>query len=262
MSNSCILVAIAKDENKYIKEWASYHSKIGFHKIVISDNESSDGMSETIGDLSRKLPIDRIHWPSIDRVSPQRSAYNHAVSKYCNFDWALFIDVDEFLVPWGYQNLDSFINQIPTHAGSVAINWQTFGSSGVQSDDYNSVLDTFTRCGGDQWTHNRHFKTLARLDSIKEMKIHDVELSSRTKVASDFQPLTLISDGRSDKVIHNGIQINHYQCKTYGEFLKRMARGNANFPPGHPNHERNSSFEQFQRLDRNDFIDERVNKFK
>ena len=261
MNNSCILVAIAKNENKYIKEWVNYHLNIGFDRILIYDNESSDGMSETIDSIVSILPVERISWPSFDRISPQRSAYNNAVLNYQEFKWALFIDIDEFFVPWDYKDVHDFISNIPSFAGAVAINWQTFGSSGVLSDNYNSVLQTFTHCGGVDWTHNRHFKTLARLDSIKEMKIHDVELSNGIKLSSDFQPLKLISEGRSEEVIHDGVQINHYQCKTYIEFQKRMSRGNANFPPGHPNHVRDSSLEKFKKLDRNDVIDQRISKF-
>lgn len=262
MNNRCALVAIAKNENKYIEEWVRYHSKIGFNRILIYDNDSSDGMTDKIDALSLILPVERINWPSIDRVSPQRSAYNHAVKNNSDYVWMLFIDIDEFLVPWGYESLDEFINVIPSNAGSVAINWQTFGSSGLISDDYKSVIDAFENCGGENWSHNSHFKTFAKVSLIKEMKIHDVELYDGVKLGSDFKPLKLISEGRMEKVIHDGIQVNHYQCKTYSEFIKRMSRGNANFPIGHPSHERNSSIEQFKKLDRNEIVDKRIEKFR
>lgn len=261
MNKSCILVAIAKNENRYIEEWVKYHSTIGFDKIVVYDNDSSDGMPDTINFLSLECPVDCITWPSIDRVSPQRSAYNDAVKRYKKYDWILFIDIDEFFVPWAYKDVHDFLDKVPENAGSVAINWQTFGSSGVESEDYQSVIQTFTHCGGVDWSHNRHFKTFAKLNLIKEMKIHDVDLISGIKLSSDFQQLKLFAEGRSLEVIHAGVQINHYQCKTYGEFKKRMLRGNANFPPSHPNHVRDSSLEKFQKLDRNDLTDKKIFKF-
>lgn len=261
MNNQCALIAIAKNEGRYIREWVLYHLSIGMDRIIVYDNESTDDTPAILNDLAQKYPVTRIVWPSVQRKSPQRSAYNDAVGLVKHCEWGLFIDIDEFIVPWGHVDFPAFISTIPSTVGAVAINWQTFGSSGVTSSDYASVIKTFTRCGGPTWMHNLHFKTLARLSMIQEMKIHEVVLKDGDKVNSRLEPLVLSAEGRSDSVTHAGIQLNHYQSKTFEEFNQRMSRGNANFPPGHPNHVRDDSINRFKMLDRNDCEDDRILRF-
>lgn len=262
MTDKICIVSIAKDEGRYIEEWVLYHLSIGVDRIVIYDHESVDGMSEVIDAMSKSLPVQRLLWsPPKNSVSPQRSAYNHAVKTIENMEWALFIDIDEFIVPWGYGSLPDFVRTIPASASSVAINWRCFGSSGREAADYGSVIRTFTRCGAVRWGNNAHVKTMARIRHVKQMRIHDAIMSEGNRVDSFFAPIHFALEGRTAIPLYNGIQINHYQAKTYGEFAARMARGNANFPAGHPRNTRNSSLERFRQLDRNEDEDLRIQPF-
>ena len=143
-----ILVAIAKNEEKYLEEWVQFHVKAGFSKIILFDNESTDGTRDLAERLGELLPLQALHWPSVERASPQRSAYNHAIENYCqDADWVAFIDLDEFLVPWGYSSLPDFLEKAPEDVSCVCVNWMTYGSSGVEDPDYESVLDTFQQRG-------------------------------------------------------------------------------------------------------------------
>ena len=255
------LVAIAKNEERYLLEWIAYHLAIGYDKITIYDNESSDNSVKLIKSLAEEYPVDVIAWPSIPRFSPQRSAYSDAVRTADPEGWISFLDIDEFIVPWGFEGIKDFFNAAPEDTASLAINWLGFGSSHYTDANYTSVVKTFTRCARFNWVNNRHFKTSARVSLIEEPHIHDLTVKSGRKLASDFSELKMSSEGRSLEPIYGGIQINHYQVKTWHEFSERMARGNANFPPGHPNHGRDGSRERFEHLDKNEFQDNRIDKF-
>lgn len=225
------------------------------------DNESNDGTGALIGKLANVLPVDLVHWPTISGRSPQRSAYNHSLNSLDGFEWVGFIDVDEFVVPWGYRSIRSFLQAAPDCVSSLAINWLGFGSSNLAHDKYRSVVRAFKCCSNENWPNNRHFKTIARTSRIDEVLIHDVKINAGIKAASNFRPLETLSEGKMRHPIYSGIQINHYQSKTYKEFQDRMKRGNANFPSGHPQHARDASQERFHSLDRNEFSCRKILKF-
>lgn len=257
----CRLVAIAKNERRYLSEWIGYHLGIGFSSIVIYDNESEDGTRELINLLKFGLPIEYIFWPSIDRASPQRSAYNHALDSASNDDFVFFIDIDEFIVPWGHSGIIEFAQRIPQDVSSVVVNWRCFGSSGRKDPNYKYVIKTFFKCAPDIAPNNKHVKTLARPSAIREMFIHHAQIQYGRTVASDLTDAIFDTEGKTNAPKYSGIQINHYQTKTLTEFIDRMARGNANFPKSHPSHKRDCSIDRFRQLDINTHHDDKITQF-
>ena len=49
------IVAIAKNESDYIREWVAYHKVIGVERIYLYDNDSTDGTKEEIQAETRRL---------------------------------------------------------------------------------------------------------------------------------------------------------------------------------------------------------------
>ncbi len=146
-------------------------------------------------------------------------------------------------------------------ASTTTSRWGGFGSNGVTDDDYEFVTRTFRRCSHRDWDNNLHFKTIARRKKLASVLVHQAIPAEGRYVLSDFQDISMRNIGSSTRVVHHGIQINHYQSKTWAEFERRMKRGNANFPVGHPQHQRSADFERFQALDRNEQDDFKIEKF-
>lgn len=261
MKNTCAIVAIAKNESRYIREWVLYHVAIGANRIVVYDNDSTDDTADVVNELSKRYPVQLVPWPSVVRKSSQRSAYANSLSLVKDCEWALFIDIDEFVVPWGYDDFGAFVKAIPESATVVGINWRIFGSSGLIDDNYGSVLKSFVRCSREGWSNNRHIKSMARIAAIQEVKIHEINVNFGDKVNTIFEPLVIEGEGRTKVPVYGGVQINHYQTKTRNEFIARMEKGNANFFPGHPNFSRDGTLERFNSLDRNEETDLRIAKF-
>jgi hypothetical protein len=46
-----LLCAIVKNENKYLKDWITYHYKLGFDKIVLCDNNDTEYIQEDSVDI-------------------------------------------------------------------------------------------------------------------------------------------------------------------------------------------------------------------
>ena len=81
------LVAVAKNESRYIQEWLNYHQKLGFNEIIVYDNSGN-------GDLKSHDNITVYDAPG-ERI--QLQAYQDSLSKMKYNDWCLVCDVDEFL---------------------------------------------------------------------------------------------------------------------------------------------------------------------
>ena len=85
------IIAIAKNENLYLKEWIDWHLGLGFDKIMIGLND--DEFKPLI--TNPKVVYEDYH--GVESV--QTIAYRRIYKKYQkDFDWLLFCDIDEFVM--------------------------------------------------------------------------------------------------------------------------------------------------------------------
>ncbi|MDR0319707.1 MAG: glycosyltransferase family 92 protein [Rickettsiales bacterium] len=100
------ILAIAKNEGPYFREWIEFHKMMGVEKFYIYDNESTDDTKEILAPYIKSGLVEYTWWPGIKQ---QTKAYKDAIAKY-KFDtqWLAIIDLDEFLVPAGGGVLQSF----------------------------------------------------------------------------------------------------------------------------------------------------------
>lgn len=83
------LCAIAKNEEKYIKDWCEYHRNKGFDCIHLFDNGGNGDLSE----ISKYVNI----YNAIGKQAIQLPAYQQIIDWMDKDDYCLFIDVDEFV---------------------------------------------------------------------------------------------------------------------------------------------------------------------
>lgn len=202
------LVCIAKNEDNYIYEWVNYHKKIGFDKIFVYEN---DWECPIENDVIEKIKINGRH--------QQIQAYNHFIQNYSSgYNWAAFLDVDEFLVLKKHKNVKEFINDYREFNG-IGINWVLFGDNDhrkVIHDEF-SVIKRFTKRSKNV---NPHIKTILNLNTNCQMSVHSPSnlsiVDTNKKIISG--PLNFEGDD-------NIAQINHYFCKTEDEFDIKSKRG-------------------------------------
>lgn len=249
------LIAIAKDENRFILEWAAHYLALGFERIVVYDHDSTDGMSETLDALSRAAPVARVPWRVPAHQSPQACAYDDAIARFGpKFEWLAFFDIDEFLV---FRHADltlaSWLDVIPRDAGAVGVNWLTFGSGGRIDNDYGLVRDTFRTGGVRDWGNNRHIKSIVRPEAVRRMRTHHAELKFGAYLTPSRQPLEMTElAGKAERIDHTLMQVNHYQTKSRADFAAKMARGRASKRAIDPLRFRPDPEDFFTRLDRNE----------
>lgn len=254
----CSLVAIARDEGSYIAEWLAFHLAVGFARILVFDHGSIDNTAATVERAARREPaISLHHVPDLVGLAPQLAAYRTALP-LISTPWVAFFDIDEFLVPWRDGSVSAYLDRAPDDVAAVHVNWRSFGSSGLTGPGYGLVTEAFERCAEPDWQYQMHYKTIARTALVRSVNVHDVELSSGRRALSDFTDVYSQTVGIADRIVYDGIQLNHYQSKTRPEFNRRMQLPRAAAPHLDRMTDRDL---RFAMLDRNEIEDHAVDCF-
>ena len=231
------VVAIFKDEGKYLREWLDYHLLAGVEHFYLYNNDSSDDYAEILAPYVEKNLVTLIDFPG---NAMQHPAYNDAVEKY-RFDcrYMAFIDLDEFIFPKTNRSIVEVVDEIlarDLNAAALGINWQLFGSNGQNTADYSrGVLERFTRRAPRDWLIVLSEKEMIGNFTIKSIvNPRRVDCWWSPHYANYFRDFYSInSDGvktvnvsgypiATDKIV-----INHYHVKSREEFSVKVRRGSA-----------------------------------
>lgn len=221
------LICIAKDEDYYIKEWCEYHLKLGFNHIFIYENNWVCQY--------RNPQLTRIQF---NGYNLQCKAYNHFIQTYSkDFDFGLFIDVDEFLVLKHEKQIQSFLEKFKDYLG-VGINWKLHGDNrhDLVLKDCFSLVKRFTRSDD---KINKHIKTCLNFRYIREHNINSIQFICPHCVG--FEHHIISSDlqheisGPFNEHTCDDALLFHYYCKTKQEYVNiKRKRGFADHPDAKP----------------------------
>jgi hypothetical protein len=216
------IVAIAKNEEDYIKEWVAFHKVMGFDKIILYDNDSTDNMVEEI-----KPFIDEgyVIYNEIHGVIQQLNAYNDALKKYGKlFKYLAFIDCDEFLFPVDpHETVLSVIEKtmrLDRNAGGVCVNFVMFGSSGHETKPEGLLIDNFLWRSKLPGPGTRWIKTICRPDLVVKYGYPHYPIYKRGIHAIPPQG-NVCPDWCNPITEYVGLRNNHYFCKSKEQWIKR-----------------------------------------
>ena len=232
------IVAILKNEGRYIKEWLDYHLLAGVDHFFLYNNDSTDDYDEIVAPYVAAGLVTNTPFPG---GSAQFAAYSFAVR-----DWRFqcrhvaFIDLDEFIFPKTGQSITQVVDDIlsqDTNAAGVAINWQMFGSNGHKTADFSrGVLERFTRRAPVDWVvpiphrdipgGNTQIKTV-----VNPRKVYTF-FNGHNPLYFGVNYAVNENGGRVDSyynepVTAEKIAVNHYNVKSREEHLAKVARGRA-----------------------------------
>ena len=218
------LVCIAKDEDKYLDEWVSYHLKLGFTNIfVIRNNWNYE--SKYCFNTRRVFFTDYNEKHSLT----QYTAYRLALEKlYKDFDWIAFFDVDEFLVLKKHRFLEDFLKDYDDFK-AIGINWRMFGDAGlktIENGNY-SVIDRFTKCGK---SLNKHIKTMIHTAKTgNSVYVHscshcvnDFNSDIQVNLAKNFMHGAFNEDSLDE--IKDIAYLAHFRTKTFEECMEKAEK--------------------------------------
>ncbi|CAO4169694.1 Glycosyltransferase family 2 protein [Methylorubrum populi] len=204
------LVAIARNEGRHLVEWLAHHLAVGFDRIVLYDNESTDDTRSLFKALSpRDLRLRRVPWPTPPDASAQILAYAHALTDLAT-PWVMYLDPNEFVVPLAHASMADLIATLPDAVASLHVNRRRFGASRREGSADALVTRAFTRSAPYAAEAHYQFRTLARADRIAAIRSQDVLCRHGRRILSDGLIFTDTSETSADRVTFDSVQINHY----------------------------------------------------
>lgn len=228
------LVAIVKNEGRYVREWAAFHARAGVRHFYIYDNGSSD---DTLAELRIALRTDQLTilpWAQKFRFARWQAEIHNQVLAYahatCNFGaryrWMTWIDVDEFLVP----KSGSDLNQALAHLSGqkmISLPWHMFGRSGHEVPPKGGVIANYLRRNRDPMAKGLlKFKVIADPAAVTACKVHWMEVGGQTNSCNDLgQMASLKTRDAPGFYSSEHIQLNHYYTRSDADLAEKLARG-------------------------------------
>lgn len=171
---SLAICAIFRDETFFLKQWIEFHQLMGADHFYLYNNSSSDDYLSILQPYVDQGLVELIEWPVETHnqkeylTQLQLPAYNDALSKVKHTArWAAFIDLDEFLCPIYHKNMVDLLDEYQECA-ALAINWQTFGTSGIeQLENDQLIIENFVWKAPSWWEINKHIKVIVQPATVR-----------------------------------------------------------------------------------------------
>ena len=220
------ICAIFKNEARDLLEWIKFHRLIGFDHFILYDNGSTDGGAALVNASRFADCVTVIPWP---QRPGQLAAYKDFINCHAaRFDWAAFIDVDEFIHPLEAKTINELL---PYYSGfsAVLINWLVFGPSGFAQRPQGATLVNYTHRLQDSDPVNGHVKTLARCTEILNVGATPHTFVLRGRCCNSGGQL-VPNRPIHTHACHDRLVINHYFTKSQQDWEAKIDRGKADTP--------------------------------
>ena len=220
--------AIFKNEAPYLLEWIAYHRTIGFDHFVLYDNDSTDGGPELIRGSWAAACTTLIPWP---RRPGQLPAFRHFIYNLAQlFDWAAFIDLDEFLLPLAEGSIRPILQDCVGFS-AVAPCWRVFGPSGWDTPPAGLVLERSDMRAPDGMPVNAHMKSISRCADLLGSTPNPHEFVLKGPICNSLGA-AVPNIGIQPKPVHRRLVINHYVTRSRQDWMAKIKRGSAAIETG------------------------------
>ena len=226
------LCCIAKCENLYLPEWLNHHIGLGFDHIYVYDNNDKDGerCEDVVGKNNKCVTVLKYFIGKRQSgCEVQVKAYNDFYKRYGKlYDWVLYLDVDEFLILNGYNNVEDYVSSLDPQAKAIELNWKCYDDNDKLHYEPFPVRSRFTRECQDKELNL--YKKYFYKTKIREFSILNVHYTNYVGTAIDCEGniIDYIKTVKSKKANHAKAYIAHYVTKSADEYytIKKKRRGN------------------------------------
>jgi Glycosyl transferase family 2 len=232
MAERITAILTVKDEGAQLVEWLAHHRAVGVTDVLVFSNDCSDGtdtMLDRLDSAGWLTHIPQTVGPKGAQWQALATAARHPL--VTGADWAICLDIDEFIVvTTGDGTIPALLAACP-EADAICLTWRMYGNPGVLARDGADVRQTFTRSAPAvlHWPWQAQMvKTLYRPAVFARPGVHRPRGRGRSV------------DGAGRPVDHDRLfaplgqdtgtlgRINHYALGSFHDFVLKAARGRAN----------------------------------
>jgi len=244
-----LAVLCVRNEGAFVLDWLAHHRAAGITDFLVFSNDCEDGTDAMLDRLAALGWLVHVPNPGPHAKGPQWAALALAERhpSLAAADWALVIDIDEYVnVHVGDHTLDALLAALP-EAGAITLTWRLFGNGGVLDHGARPVHEAFTRAAPRvlHWPWRAAmFKTLFRADgTYGKLGVHRPRAPDPARVGgvrwfdgagrelpAAFRTGRLFSPFGRDN--HALVQLNHYALGSMRDFVLKCDRGRANRSDG------------------------------
>lgn len=250
------LVCCARWEQQDIVEWVCYHQSVGFDHIYLlcNDDDPAPTFKALLPFLLGDTPLVTFrHFPKGSQTLPQQADIYECFLRYFKdeTEWFAFLDVDEFFVFKGVDNVARFMRERSKTSDAIYFNWLLYGHSGKMSRDHESILLSHVQRSR---SVDPHTKMIVRSSSIDAdallstfragalgfwhfLDCYDLKETRKVNVLGDDMEhysssfpagaAAYLTSEKSQAII-NTAYVAHYQFKSESDIMRRVERGGSN----------------------------------
>ncbi|MDE6871393.1 MAG: glycosyltransferase family 92 protein [Bacteroidales bacterium] len=226
-NHEVVIVAIAKNEGLYLREWLEFHRMVGISKIYFYDNESSDNTEEIIKPYIEEGFVEYTYMPGIGK---QLDAYNDAIRRHRNdCRYMAFIDLDEYIMPEiPYSNIGECINKIlskKSNAVGIALNWCLYGNSGHDTRPKGLITENYINRADETNPMNHMVKTVCNPRMVKDYISPHYPQYLLGAISMDSTGTKRSKGWFCRDLTFKNLRLNHYYCKSREDYIIKTSRG-------------------------------------
>ena len=235
------IVAIAKNEEKYLYDWVRYHYNLGFDGFFICDNNDIgiDTQFNEINRISNLYNIQIFDYRGRDALinAGYQSGiyyimYDYIRKVFPECKWVAFIDIDEYFDFDGYKVGEFLHQQKFKQADIIHVNWKCYGDNNLTHYDPRPVIERFTvpapiDCLYDNTIPeglymNNHVKSIVKVQNKEFLPngVHTFYFKEGTKCL-DVEGKVVDEMSPYQIVCYNGGHLKHFITKSTEEFIDR-----------------------------------------
>lgn len=227
------IVAISKNDENYLKEWIEFHKLVGVQHFYIFCHGDWENYQKILQSYIDSNEVDLLSTDSFSNLgnADEAAVFNTIqCESYTNLivevrtkvKWLAVIDTDEFLFSPLVDNLNDYLatldNDLPI--GALAVNWQMFGTSHVQTIPNNcTLIETLTYCITKNDKANQHIKSIIRPERVVKFENphYPICFPGFNLVNTNLEPF---AGPFSPSVLIDHLRLNHYWTRDMDFFQK------------------------------------------
>jgi len=167
--------AIFRNEERFLKEWIEYHHMLGVDHFYLLNHFSDDNYKQVLAPYIESGLVELSDWT--EETSDQKAFKNMQCRAYGDLiektkketAWLAIIDIDEFIALKHGNSIPKFLKEYEQYGG-IGINWQLFGTAGVQRiSESETLIGSLIKRAPKDFDANRFVKTICRPKRVRKM---------------------------------------------------------------------------------------------